>query len=459
MIPVDKYNLIVAGSGIAAQALVRRLAGKDLRILVMEGGLADEDPEYAKLTLCDEYGDFSNHYWENHWIRAYGGTSRKWLGWINSLLDRDFLGSSTLPSWPINRSDLAEYYLLAAKFLGRSESIITFVDSNPSNQPFIFKPFSNGEPLVYRNPDELSRLPNVDLVLGTNLIRLESGDRKSITGFWAYENGREVQYRLSPRQQLVLACGGLGNPQILLQPNPGSDTPVGNESGLAGKYLMEHLHTICAEVLINRSSLPAPPRSFGYYTPAFCASDRTYADNELRGCIISIENMDMNRESVSPEQEFLEKKFNTRLVKALGYSRSEQEPQLINSAQITAEKNWAGLHKLRTQCAFSTMDLYSIDRTTRLFAEYLYNHNMGTLRIDNDSIYRQADGGGHTMGTTRMGTGMQDSVCDRNCKVHSYGNLHLAGSSVFTTSGASNPTLTIAALSIRLADHLRSLIT
>jgi choline dehydrogenase-like flavoprotein len=47
-------------------------------------------------------------------------------------------------------------------------------------------------------------------------------------------------------------------------------------------------------------------------------------------------------------------------------------------------------------------------------------------------------------------------VVDKNCRVHGISNLLIAGSSVFPTSGHVNPTLTIAALSIRLADHIKS---
>jgi len=46
-------------------------------------------------------------------------------------------------------------------------------------------------------------------------------------------------------------------------------------------------------------------------------------------------------------------------------------------------------------------------------------------------------------------------VVNQNCQVHSMSNLYIAGSSVFPTSGLSNPTLTIVALSIRLADHIK----
>ena len=58
------------------------------------------------------------------------------------------------------------------------------------------------------------------------------------------------------------------------------------------------------------------------------------------------------------------------------------------------------------------------------------------------------------MGTTRMSNNFKDGVVDVNCKVFSISNLYVAGSSVFPFSGHANPTLTIAALSIKLAEHI-----
>ena len=46
-------------------------------------------------------------------------------------------------------------------------------------------------------------------------------------------------------------------------------------------------------------------------------------------------------------------------------------------------------------------------------------------------------------------------VVDNDCRVHGTENLYVAGASVFPTAGSANPTLTIVALAIRLADHLR----
>lgn len=63
-------------------------------------------------------------------------------------------------------------------------------------------------------------------------------------------------------------------------------------------------------------------------------------------------------------------------------------------------------------------------------------------------------GAGHIIGTTRMGTDPKTSVCNADGRVHGTPNLYLAGASVFPTSGTANPTLTLAALALRLADHL-----
>lgn len=50
-----------------------------------------------------------------------------------------------------------------------------------------------------------------------------------------------------------------------------------------------------------------------------------------------------------------------------------------------------------------------------------------------------------------------EGVVDENCRVHGVSNLFVAGSSVFPTIGYANPTLTIVALALRLADHFRTL--
>ena len=70
------------------------------------------------------------------------------------------------------------------------------------------------------------------------------------------------------------------------------------------------------------------------------------------------------------------------------------------------------------------------------------------------SIGNHPIGGYHHMGTTRMSSSPTSGIVDGDCRVHGYANLYVAGSSVFTTSGWANPTLTIMALAHRLAGHI-----
>ncbi len=66
--------------------------------------------------------------------------------------------------------------------------------------------------------------------------------------------------------------------------------------------------------------------------------------------------------------------------------------------------------------------------------------------------------GSHHMGTTRMHADPRQGVVDANSKVHGVANLFVAGSSVFPTYGSSNPTLNLIALTLRLGDHLKTVL-
>jgi choline dehydrogenase-like flavoprotein len=60
----------------------------------------------------------------------------------------------------------------------------------------------------------------------------------------------------------------------------------------------------------------------------------------------------------------------------------------------------------------------------------------------------------HHMGTCRMGRDAQNSVVDRDLRVHDLDNLYVSGSATFVTGSVGSPTLLLTALTLRLADHL-----
>ena len=77
--------------------------------------------------------------------------------------------------------------------------------------------------------------------------------------------------------------------------------------------------------------------------------------------------------------------------------------------------------------------------------------------LDADGWPISMTGGKHHMGSTRMHEDPARGVVNAASRVHGLENLHVAGSSVFPTGGWANPTFTLVALSIRLADHLKAL--
>ena len=60
----------------------------------------------------------------------------------------------------------------------------------------------------------------------------------------------------------------------------------------------------------------------------------------------------------------------------------------------------------------------------------------------------------HTMGGAIMGTDPETSVADANGAAHDIPNLYLAGSSLFPSTGAVNPTFTLSALAAKSAAHM-----
>jgi choline dehydrogenase-like flavoprotein len=86
--------------------------------------------------------------------------------------------------------------------------------------------------------------------------------------------------------------------------------------------------------------------------------------------------------------------------------------------------------------------------------------NAGVVEFDDqrleDLVAASRPTGGHHMGTTRMSRQPSAGVVDERCAVHGLPNLYVCSASVFPTCSHANPTLTVVALAIRLAAHLRT---
>jgi len=102
----------------------------------------------------------------------------------------------------------------------------------------------------------------------------------------------------------------------------------------------------------------------------------------------------------------------------------------------------------------------TVDRTLEIIANDMRSSGIASVDLDPAIEGKpwparlEKEGTWHHMGTTRMHESPKQGVVDSDCKVHGMSNLYVAGSSVFPTAGANFPTITIAALTLRLSEHI-----
>ncbi|HTJ96391.1 MAG TPA: GMC family oxidoreductase [Rhodocyclaceae bacterium] len=137
---------------------------------------------------------------------------------------------------------------------------------------------------------------------------------------------------------------------------------------------------------------------------------------------------------------------------------SEQFPNPDSRITLSEKLDDFGLPRVKVDWRYSAADIESVRKTLEAFSLEFAKSKVARLEFDPDTLEedltRFGAYGGHHIGTARMGDDEKDSVVDRNCRVHATHNLFIASSAVFPTSSQANPTLTIIAMSLRLADHL-----
>lgn len=137
---------------------------------------------------------------------------------------------------------------------------------------------------------------------------------------------------------------------------------------------------------------------------------------------------------------------------------AEQAPNPDSRLSLSSERDAYGMPRLKIDWRVTGLDLASLERSYDLLARELAMSGAGTLTFDREKLAEKAKRhgivGGHHIGTTRMSDDPRHGVVDRDCRVHGVDNLYVASASVFPTSGQANPTLTLLALTFRLAEEL-----
>jgi choline dehydrogenase-like flavoprotein len=506
-------DLCIIGGGAAGIALASAFAGnRDVEICLVESGGFDFEADVQELYRGEAVGVPYEPY--DTRLRYFGGSTNHWGGYCRPLDDLDFEARSWIPysGWPIRRADLAPYYERAGDLCQ-----IGGLDTAPNHWaerlglPFLDLEDGGLRNLVFQvsPPTRFGEAYRPALLHADNLtICLQS----SVIGFHRPEGGSVVERvrvatlagsRFEVRARcFVLACGGIENARLLLcsRRAAGGLTDL---SDLVGRFFMEHPH-----FHLGRIALAGPDHDLHAYLRANSTADGltvnlhlgiepdVQAAEQLANVAIQLRprmpsagekslqriwyslkqrrypdelarHLQRVLTDLGPISDVVRHKLAQRLFGADDYgallalrSVGEQVPNPDSRITLGDRTDALGLPQVRVDWRLSELDRRTLRRAGELLAQGVGRLGLGRVQLD----VSDEDGaeptfiewGYHHIGTTRMDDDPERGVVDRNCRLHVAANLYVAGSSVFPTSGGGTPTLTLVALALRLADHLKA---
>lgn len=278
----------------------------------------------------------------------------------------------------------------------------------------------------------------------------------------------------------VIAANGIETPKLLLQSNHQYPAGVANQSGLVGCNLMDHAE--------KHSWAIVPTPIFPYRGPQSTSGIECLRDGSARrhraAFRTALRNDGWRNINGAPFDQALSPLAAPKGALSELVYRGLVGKELFQSAQRHALRQFAlqsvvemlpdpcnritlspdatdrlGLPLVRIRFKLDEYSRRGIADAARLhraiFEKLGCNPALTGINLHEDETASDA-GGSHIMGTTVMGDDPKHSVVDADCMAHGHKNLFIAGSSVFPTGAAANPTLTLCAISLRLAQHLKA---
>jgi choline dehydrogenase-like flavoprotein len=420
--------------------------------------------------------------------------------------------------WPIGRADLDPFYREAHEIfdLGRFSyedevwKELGLEDSglDPARLDAKLWRFDElGERFIGNRAKDLFDDPGLRILLHANVVGLKAAaNGASIDHLEVRPIGGVV--RAVRAKRYVLAAGAIENSRLLLASNDVEPHGIGNRHGQVGRYFMEHpagriakIETPCAFDIWSLFQKRFMPGGVPL-APALRLGDEAQRERKALNSIVTFKlQRDPSKgvaignkvyqsalHSLAPNRRGRKLDHLYRGVRAwihrgvrspierwranrgitglYAIMRGEQAPNPDSRVLLSNE-----LDALGNRRADLDWQMTAIDKHTGLVMAETIDQEFRRLGWGSATPSQWLSEPGpqwpidptvgnhplanyHQLGGTRMGSDPADSVVDGDGRVHGYGNLYVAGGSVFPTSGWANPTLTIVALALRLAERL-----
>jgi len=504
-------DICVVGAGMAGLFLAQHLARRGVRVVVVESGGRHFDEATHALNAMDTGSGPYARAMTNHY-RGLGGTSSKWAGRTIPISDfelgpREHIG---LPGWPIAAPELRTYEAEVQRLFGLGSG--SFEEDALDGRDGA-KLFPRGDPDFTCRWAKWPafRRSNVATLFAGDLWRRQGPAvwlNATVTGFSldreagrvrTVEAGNFTGRHLSvTADEFVFAAGTIETTRLLQWLHACSDDHAFQHSSALGRFFQDHLSLQVGTV--TRRNPAITNRLFAYrfsgamrrsphleLTPAAQAGDGAagafaYLTMDLGSSALArlkqtVHSLQQRRLAMAAAAglavhvPLIAKTAYWRLAHGQLYMPPdvvlrlhlciEQLPDASNRMRLGEKRDGLGLPIAVLDWAPKPIDEHTLRSAMARLESYWRRSGFAALCPLDWSPFRNepelsahAEDYAHPSGSTRMGTGPRDSVLDPELRCHGIANVSVASASAFPSSGSANPSLTVMALALRLADRL-----
>jgi len=487
-------DVCVIGGGPAGISVALELAECGAHVIVLESGGSENEPQIQELndgaTIGSSYAGLraTRH-------RALGGTVNIWNTSVDGGTgakyvpldpwDLEPLSGASLSGWPIDYATLERYYVRAQVLCGLGPFSYEAADwESPGRSAWpllssslltsrIYQ-FGQGQTFTAEYVNALAIRANVRLCDHATVVCLTRGSHDRITQAQARvtTTGEPLNVHAT---YFVLAAGAIENARLLLVSEDHAGAAFASGHQWIGQCFMEHPRDTALSLVPRSRGLV---RNAGFYDAHVARAGLTVcgrlALRSQAAAALRLPNLSITllpqEPPLGPLGRALRRIGLIRGGRGYGWSHGpdparfvsrfqllinlEQRPRRENRVVLSRERDALGVPRTELHWTWSDAEQAEWERARALIAADIESMELG--KVERRPSLRPDPNAHHHAGTTRMANHPQWGVVDHDSRVYGTDNLYVTGASVFPTAGFANPTLTIVALAIRLAEHLRS---